>query len=66
MIYFNNDYSEGCHQKVLDALIRTNLEQTPGYGALCAPLPAISMFMRPALWRQPATRFWPCLPMTAR
>ena len=32
MIYFNNDYSEGCHQKVLDALIRTNLEQTPGYG----------------------------------
>lgn len=32
MIYFNNDYSEGCHQKVLDALIRTNMEQTLGYG----------------------------------
>ena len=32
MIYFHNDYSEGCHEKVLDALIRTNLEQTPGYG----------------------------------
>ena len=32
MIYFNNDYSEGCHQKVLDALIRTNMEQTFGYG----------------------------------
>ena len=32
MIYFNNDYSEGCHQKVLDALIRTNMEQTYGYG----------------------------------
>ena len=32
MIYFNNDYSEGCHQKVLDALIRTNMEQTMGYG----------------------------------
>ena len=32
MIYFNNDYSEGCHEKVLEALIRTNLEQTPGYG----------------------------------
>ena len=32
MIYFNNDYSEGCHPAVLDALIRTNLEQTPGYG----------------------------------
>lgn len=32
MIYFNNDYAEGCHEKVLEALIRTNLEQTPGYG----------------------------------
>ena len=29
MIYFNNDYSEGGHPKVLDALIRTNLQQ-PG------------------------------------
>ena len=32
MIYFNNDYSEGCHPKVLEALTATNLEQTPGYG----------------------------------
>ena len=32
MIYFNNDYAEGCHQNVMDALIRTNMEQTPGYG----------------------------------
>lgn len=32
MIYFNNDYSEGCHEKVLEALIQTNMEQTPGYG----------------------------------
>ena len=31
MIYFNNDYSEGCHEKILEALVRTNLEQTPGY-----------------------------------
>ena len=38
MIYFNNDYSEGCHRKVLDALIRTNMDQTLGYGedAYCA------------------------------
>lgn len=38
MIYFNNDYSEGCHPKVLEALIRTNMEQTLGYGedAYCA------------------------------
>lgn len=32
MIYFNNDYSEGCHEKILEALIRTNNDQTPGYG----------------------------------
>ena len=32
MIYFNNDYSEGCHEKVLEALTKSNLEQTPGYG----------------------------------
>ena len=32
MIYFHNDYSEGCHEKVLEKLIATNLEQTPGYG----------------------------------
>ena len=32
MIYFNNDYSEGCHEKILEALGRTNLEQTLGYG----------------------------------
>ncbi len=31
MIYFNNDYSEGCHPKLLEALTRTNLEQTFGY-----------------------------------
>lgn len=32
MIYFHNDYSEGCHEEVLQKLIETNLEQTPGYG----------------------------------
>ena len=32
MIYFNNDYSEGCHPKILEALTRTNYEQTLGYG----------------------------------
>ena len=38
MIYFNNDYSEGCHEKVLQALNTTNMEQTMGYGedAYCA------------------------------
>ena len=38
MLYFNNDYAEGCHPKVLEALTKTNFEQTPGYGedAYCA------------------------------
>ena len=32
MIYFNNDYSEGCHPKILEVLTRTNSVQTYGYG----------------------------------
>ena len=32
MIYFHNDYSEGCHEKIMQRLQLTNLEQTPGYG----------------------------------
>ncbi|MCM1153573.1 MAG: beta-eliminating lyase-related protein [Muribaculum sp.] len=29
---FDNDYMRGCHPDVMDRLIRTNLEETPGYG----------------------------------
>ncbi len=32
MLYFNNDYAEGCHERVLQALMDSNLVQTPGYG----------------------------------
>ncbi len=32
MIYFNCDYNEGGHPKILEALAETNLDQTPGYG----------------------------------
>lgn len=32
MIYFNSDYTAGAHPEVLDALARTNLEHTVGYG----------------------------------
>ena len=32
MIYFNNDYSEGCHPRILEKLAASNFEQTPGYG----------------------------------
>ncbi|MCD9855400.1 aminotransferase class V-fold PLP-dependent enzyme [Epilithonimonas sp. JDS] len=29
---FKNDYSEGCHPNILEALIKTNLNQQSGYG----------------------------------
>lgn len=32
MLYFQNDYSEGAHPKVLEALLKTNLEKESGYG----------------------------------
>lgn len=32
MIYFNCDYSEGAHEKVLEKIVQTNMEQTEGYG----------------------------------
>lgn len=32
MYYFSNDYSEGAHKKILEALIKTNFMKTPGYG----------------------------------
>lgn len=38
MIYFNNDYSEGCLPQIMEKLAATNMEQTPSYGtdAYCA------------------------------
>ncbi len=43
MIRFNCDYSEGCHPAILEALTKTNMEQTPGYGedAHCAHAAAL-------------------------
>lgn len=32
MIRFNCDYHEGAHQRIMDALVKTNMEQTIGYG----------------------------------
>jgi threonine aldolase len=32
MIRFNSDYAEGAHPRILEKLIETNMEQTPGYG----------------------------------
>ncbi len=33
MLYFNCDYNEGAHPRLMEALMKTNLEQTIGYGA---------------------------------
>jgi threonine aldolase len=32
MYSFKNDYSEGAHPRILETLLKTNLEQTEGYG----------------------------------
>ncbi len=32
MVYFNCDYTEGAHPKIMDKMAASNLEQTPGYG----------------------------------
>ena len=32
MYSFKNDYSEGAHSRILNALLKTNLEQSDGYG----------------------------------
>lgn len=32
MIYFNCDYNEGAHERIIEALAKTNMEQTIGYG----------------------------------
>lgn len=32
MYSFKNDYSEGAHPRILEALMKTNMEQTAGYG----------------------------------
>lgn len=35
MYSFVNDYSEGAHERIMEALIKTNLEQTSGYSTDC-------------------------------
>ena len=32
MIRFDSDYTQGAHPRILEALVRTNMEQTVGYG----------------------------------
>jgi threonine aldolase len=33
MLYFDSDYMEGAHPLILEKLLETNLEKTPGYGS---------------------------------
>ena len=58
MIYFNNDYAEGCHPEVLRRLTETNLDQTPGYGtdAYCAQ--AADKIRKSAATRIWRSTFW--------
>lgn len=32
MILFNCDYTEGAHPRIMERLMKTNMEQTMGYG----------------------------------
>ncbi|AQR92122.1 Low specificity L-threonine aldolase [Clostridium saccharobutylicum] len=46
MYSFRNDYSEGAHSRILNALVETNLEQTEGYSTDCYTQKAIDLLKR--------------------
>lgn len=43
MYSFMNDYSEGAHPRILNALLESNLEQAEGYGADCYTRKAVEL-----------------------
>lgn len=43
MYSFKNDYSEGTHPRILNALMESNLEQTDGYGEDCYCIRAVEL-----------------------
>lgn len=43
MYSFKNDYSEGAHPRILNALMESNLEQTEGYGEDCYTIRAVEL-----------------------
>jgi len=43
---FKNDYSEGCHPRILQALTQTNLTQQTGYGEDEYSLQALSLLRK--------------------
>jgi threonine aldolase len=46
MYSFKNDYSEGAHSRILNALVKTNLEQTDGYSTDCHTERAIELLKK--------------------
>lgn len=46
MYSFNNDYSEGAHPRILNALIETNVEQADGYGEDQYTLEAVELIQQ--------------------
>jgi threonine aldolase len=46
MYSFKNDYSEGAHPRILNALVETNLEQTDGYSTDCYTERAIDLLKK--------------------
>jgi len=46
MYSFKNDYSEGAHPNILNALIATNMEQIDGYGEDCYTNQAVELLKR--------------------
>ncbi|HWR31397.1 MAG TPA: aminotransferase class I/II-fold pyridoxal phosphate-dependent enzyme, partial [Negativicutes bacterium] len=46
MYSFKNDYSEGAHPNILNALITTNMEQIDGYGEDCYTNQAVELLKR--------------------
>lgn len=43
MYSFKNDYSEGAHPRILNALIESNFEQAEGYGEDCYTRKAVEL-----------------------
>lgn len=62
MIRFECDYAEGAHPRVLERLMETNLEQTPGMermpivtrpGLICAGFARMRAWMSISWWAVP-------------
>ena len=59
MLFFRNDYSNGAHPQVMEALCKTNLELTAGYGADPYCQKAIEQIRRLCKCPQAAVHFIP-------